>query len=214
MEDTTVNTSSQLPVDMFGWTGDFLAVLFGADGMIGSLSLASTAEFLAAAWGVFVVISYLLSFIFLILYVYASIHYNELEEEMLDKMHADEDEFARKRQGGATANRFSDMKSHIESENPNDWKLAIIEADIILDESLKRLGYAGTSLGERLRSVSSEALHSIDDAWQAHKVRNEIAHGGADFVLTNKLARETIVQYERVFEEMGLLSGNTGGGHH
>jgi len=96
------------------------------------------------------------------------------------------------------------MTNHIASDNPNDWKLAIIEADILLDQTLKAKGFVGISLGERLRSISPAQLQSLDDAWQAHKVRNQIAHAGADFVLTRRLAEETIKQYRRVFAELGI----------
>jgi len=95
--------------------------------------------------------------------------------------------------------------THTASDNPNDWKLAIIEADIILDEALKKAGFGGGSLGERLRSISPAQLPSLDDAWQAHKVRNQIAHGGADFILTKRLAEDTIKQYRRVFTDLGIL---------
>ena len=100
--------------------------------------------------------------------------------------------------------RIEDMLVHSASDSPNDWKLAIIEADIILDELLKEAGYVGTSLGERLKSISPMQLKSLDDAWQAHKVRNQIAHAGSDFVLTKKLAEDTIKQYRRVFYELGV----------
>jgi len=69
---------------------------------------------------------------------------------------------------------------------------------------LKQRGYAGNSLGERLRSISPSQLSTLDDAWEAHKVRNQIAHGGADFVLTKRLAEETINRYRRVFGEFGI----------
>jgi hypothetical protein len=91
-----------------------------------------------------------------------------------------------------------------ESSNPNDWKLAIIEADIILDDILKKQGYAGNSLGERLKSIAPSQLESLQDAWEAHKVRNNIAHQGADFILTQRLAQETITKYQRVFTEFGV----------
>jgi hypothetical protein len=90
------------------------------------------------------------------------------------------------------------------SDNPNDWKLAIIEADIILDQTLKGRGYAGTSLGERLRSITPSQLSSIDDAWDAHRVRNKIAHEGSDFVITRRIVDETIARYMRVFREFGV----------
>ncbi len=206
MPETIAASSTQLEVYTWDALTPFLEFIFGADGMIGGVTIFQTYEVFGIIWSVFTVLAYIASFIFLVLYVYASIHYNELDDQVMENMHAAEEAYARERMGGATPNRFADMKAHLESENPNDWKLAIIEADIILDESLKRQGYAGTSLGERLRSVSPQSLQSIDDAWEAHKIRNEIAHSGADFVLTHKLARETIMRYERVFTEMGLMT--------
>ena len=208
MNDDTIVTASSAPLEVVGvdYLTPILMMIFGSDGLFAGFTVSEVVDVLGIIWGVFVVISYIVSAVLLFLYVYASIHGGELEEEEDAQMHAKEEAFARQVRGGATPNRFVEMRQHLESENPNDWKLAIIEADIMLDESLKRLGYAGTSLGERLRSISPMALQSLDDAWQAHKVRNEIAHSGADFVLTHKIARETMVQYERVFAELGLMT--------
>jgi hypothetical protein len=213
-DDIVTAEASTSATDVIGYDylTPFLRFIFGSDGLFAGFTLDEATAFFATFWTVFVIVSYLLSAVMLFLYVYASMQWDELFDHEMHHMHAAEEAFARTRQGGATPNRFADMKEHINSENPNDWKLAIIEADIMLDEALKRQGYAGTSLGERLRSISPQALHSLDDAWQAHKVRNDIAHSGVDFVLTHKLARETIVQYERVFTELGIL-GDGGGGH-
>jgi uncharacterized membrane protein len=181
--------------------------------LFAGFTLDGTLALLGTLWTIFVFISYALSAVFLFLYIYASIEANELDEHEEAHIKASEEAYERQRTGGATPNRFADMKEHISSDNPNDWKLAIIEADIILDEALKRQGYAGNSLGERLRSVSPVAMQTLDDAWEAHKVRNDIAHSGVDFVLTQKLAKDTIVRYERVFTEMGLL-GDGSSSHH
>lgn len=94
---------------------------------------------------------------------------------------------------------------HLESANPGDWKLAIIEADIILDEMLTKMGYEGGSVGERLKSVERSDFTTIDDAWEAHKVRNLIAHQGADFVVTQREALRVIELYKRVFEEFFFI---------
>ncbi|MEK7639124.1 MAG: hypothetical protein AAB388_03120 [Patescibacteria group bacterium] len=155
-------------------------------------------------WSTYVVIAYVVSLILLILYVYASVQWNQyqaLQSQMLRDSEKLYDEHFR---GVRKNSRLNDVFTHSASENPNDWRLAIIEADIILDDILKQRGYAGTSLGERLRSISPHQLASLDDAWEAHKVRNQIAHGGADFVLTKRLAEETINRYRRVFTEFGV----------
>jgi hypothetical protein len=73
-----------------------------------------------------------------------------------------------------------------------------------IPEILKKQGYAGNSLGERLKSIAPSQLESLQDAWEAHKVRNNIAHQGADFILTQRLAQETITKYQRVFTEFGV----------
>jgi hypothetical protein len=36
--------------------------------------------------------------------------------------------------------KWQNIVAHIDSPNANDWKLAIIEADIILAEMLERMG--------------------------------------------------------------------------
>ncbi|MFN3693063.1 MAG: hypothetical protein ACK4SL_03140 [Candidatus Paceibacteria bacterium] len=215
-DEEIIVAASNTPLQVVGYDAltPLLRFIFGSDGLFAGLTLDETLGVLGAIWTVFAIISYIVSAIFLFLYIYASVSVEELYEEEDHHTRAEEEAYRRKMVGGATPNRFNDIKNHINSENPNDWKLAIIEADIILDEALKRQGYAGTSLGERLRSISPASMQTLDDAWEAHKIRNEIAHSGVDFVLTHKLARETIVRYERVFGELGLLDNGHGGGGH
>jgi hypothetical protein len=204
MNDSIVATTSSIQVGGYDALTPLLRFIFGADGLVGGLSTTGIVDFLGTVWGVFVIFAYLAAFVFLVLYIYASIELEKLED--LEKAHieAGEAAYLADRSGATTSGRLTELQEHIESDNPNDWKLAIIEADIILDDLLKQKGYVGVSLGDRLKSISPSSLASLDDAWQAHKIRNQIAHAGADFVLTQKLARETIVQYGRVFREMGM----------
>ena len=215
-EDEIIVAASNTPLEVIGVDAltPILRFIFGADGLLAGFTIDETMAIFGTIWTIIAILSYIVSAIFLFLYIYASVSVGELYEEEDHHTRAEEEAYRRKMMGGATSNRFNDMKDHINSENPNDWKLAIIEADIILDEALKRQGYAGTSLGERLRSISPASMQTLDDAWEAHKIRNEIAHSGVDFVLTHKLARETIVRYDRVFGELGLLDNGHGGGGH
>ncbi len=98
--------------------------------------------------------------------------------------------------------RLEKIMEHVTSDNPNDWKLAIIEADIILDELLIKMGCAGDTLGERLKQVARGDLNTLDFAWEAHKVRNQIAHEGSDFILTQREAKRIIDLYKAVFDEL------------
>jgi len=203
----TATTSSltsplQNPVGIDGLSPILYAL--STSGLGEFLSLMGILSFLGSVWSVYAIIAYLACIGMLGLYVFASIRYNELEALHDERIAAMERAYAEMYRGALRNSRLQDVLTHIESDRPNDWKLAIIEADIILDDVLKQRGYVGNSLGERLRTITPSQLSSIDDAWEAHKVRNRIAHDGADFVLTKRMAEQTIAQYRRVFSEFGI----------
>ena len=161
-------------------------------------------DVLDTIWLVYVFFAFLISGLMLALYAYASTrrwqYYIAADKELRGLESRYDEQF----RGVRKIDRMKDVFEHLESINPNDWKLAIIEADIILDDLLKQKGYTGSSLGERLKSISPHQMQSLSEAWEAHKVRNRIAHDGADFVLTQRLAQETIDRYRRVFAELGM----------
>lgn len=100
--------------------------------------------------------------------------------------------------------RWERVQRALESENQNDWKQAIIEADNMLDEMVRALRPAGENLGERLKSIEPSDFLTIQDAWEAHKVRNRIAHE-SDYVLTRREFSRVIALFKNVFEEFELI---------
>jgi len=97
--------------------------------------------------------------------------------------------------------RWDAVMKHIDSDNQNDWKQAIIDADIMLDHLLTQMGYRGESVGEKLKRVQPGEFETVRDAWDAHMVRNDIAHQGSTFSLSHHDAKTTIHKYKKVFEE-------------
>jgi uncharacterized membrane protein len=170
----------------------------------GLFSMAGLLGLLGWLWDIYTVLAYLASLIFLVIYIYATIRWNEYLAIQAKLNRDEEDLYDEYYRGMKKHSRLEEVFMHSVSEDPNDWKLAIIEADVILDSVLKDRGYVGNSLGERLRNISPRQMKTLDDAWEAHKVRNQIAHAGADFVLTRRIAEETINRYQRVFTELGL----------
>jgi len=59
--------------------------------------------------------------------------------------------------------------------NDETWPLAIIDADKLLDEALKRSGFRGRTMGERL-VAAQRSLSDNDGVWFGHKLRNRIVH--------------------------------------
>lgn len=188
-----------------GLQGNNLGLSGLLDSISGIIPVAGIISVLDTLWTVYTIVAYIFSVFLLVLYVYASIRKNlylGLQSQILRDAERLYDEQYR---GAPRSTRLQDVLTHSTSDNPNDWKLAIIEADIILDDALKQKGFPGISLGDRLKNVAPQQLNTLQDAWEAHKIRNRIAHDGADFVLTKRITQETINRYQRVFSELGVL---------
>jgi hypothetical protein len=93
---------------------------------------------------------------------------------------------------------------HVESHNESEWRLAVIEADIMLAELLDTMNLGGDSIGDKLKGVEKSDFNTLDLAWEAHKVRNQIAHDPS-FLLTQREARRVIALYEAVFKEFSFV---------
>ena len=94
---------------------------------------------------------------------------------------------------------------HINSANQSDWKLAILECDIMLGEILEKMGYMQESIGEKLKVIESSDFSNIESAWEAHKIRNAIAHEGSDFMINEREAKRVVGLYEAVFQEFEYI---------
>ena len=91
------------------------------------------------------------------------------------------------------------------SPSESDWRRAIIEADVMLGDLLTEQGYRGATIGDQLKDANPLQFTTLDLAWKAHKMRNDIAHGGEGFALTERDTRAAIDLYGRVFEEFNFI---------
>ena len=100
---------------------------------------------------------------------------------------------------------WDDIANHIASENEAEWKLALIDSDKILEDALREAGYAGVGVGELLKDAEAKhGFNSLQDAWEAHKTRNRIAHESG-FQLTKHEAKNAVERYKRAFQDLGYL---------
>ena len=101
--------------------------------------------------------------------------------------------------------RFARVQAYVQSSRESDWRLAVLEADVILDEMVTGMGHHGDSLGEKLKAIEPSDFTTLDKAWEAHAVRNKIAHEGAAFYLTEREAKRVVKLYEEVFREFRYI---------
>lgn len=101
--------------------------------------------------------------------------------------------------------RWDQVVELFASAAPSDWRVAIIEADSMLDSLVTSLGYVGDTLGEKMKGIDKGNFPTLDEAWEAHKVRNRIAHDGVDFQLSETDKNQVWKMYEKVFTDAGYI---------
>ncbi len=101
--------------------------------------------------------------------------------------------------------RWTTILERMSSPDESNWRLAIIEADIILGEMLGKMGYQGEGVAEKLKQVEPSDFKTLQNAWDAHKVRNNIAHQGSSFHLSKRDAEYAIENFKKVFEEFYFI---------
>jgi hypothetical protein len=152
-----------------------------------------------------IIAPYLIAYIVFLLYiiVYSHIRTHQIEHAEHEKYKTLPPQPAP--EAGAGDNilhtKWQQVQKHINSTSPGDWRLAILEADIMLAEVLERQGYRGITIGDKLKSANKGDFKTLDQAWAAHRVRNQIAHEGNEFQLTERDAKGTIELFKTVFEE-------------
>ncbi|OGF61330.1 hypothetical protein A2662_00550 [Candidatus Giovannonibacteria bacterium RIFCSPHIGHO2_01_FULL_45_33] len=93
-------------------------------------------------------------------------------------------------------------KSRLPDEN--ERKFAIIAADALIERILDLAGYHGENLGDRLKKIESSDLDSLNDLWEAHKVRNRIAHE-AGYKLSPEDSARVIACFEKALKELSYI---------
>lgn len=101
--------------------------------------------------------------------------------------------------------RWVKVIDYLLSANMNDWKLAVIEADSMLESLMDDLGFKGETLGDKLKSADRDKFRSLTAAWEVHNIRNRIAHEGSAFEMSLHEARRVIALYEQIFHEFGYI---------
>lgn len=92
----------------------------------------------------------------------------------------------------------------LESGKEAEYKLAVIEADSMMDSILKKMGYSGKNLEDRLKQLTEASIHNLSELSDAHKIRDNIVHD-PDYRLSLENAEKTLAIYEEAFKNIQAL---------
>ena len=81
--------------------------------------------------------------------------------------------------------------------------LVLLNADKLLDQALKQRGFKGDTMGARMKSAR-DSWTNANNVWNAHKLRNRIAHE-TDVRVGYDDARRALASYRQALKDMGAI---------
>jgi len=107
--------------------------------------------------------------------------------------------------GKTASQRWNEIKARLRKGDEANLKLAVIEADNLIGEILKRMGLPGADMAERLKQIEIQEVKNVDKIWATHKIRNQIVHE-PNFHLTQEEAETAVGNIEEALKELEYLS--------
>ncbi|WKZ29383.1 MAG: hypothetical protein QY323_01485 [Patescibacteria group bacterium] len=99
--------------------------------------------------------------------------------------------------------RWTEIERMLESGGEMHLKIAVMEADKLLDHALKAMAMPGKTLGERLKYAAYK-YPKIRNVWNAHRLRNSLAHE-ASFYLDPGMAKRAVKDFKEALHTLHLL---------
>jgi len=153
------------------------------------------------------ILSMFLSIVCIAIIIFSLVRMREIQiHEKHELDHEITEALARDSESARSQNpRWHYILTLVESPNESDWRVAIIEADSMLEELLRDRGFQGDTVSELLEEAKSGGFATIQSAWDAHLVRNQIAHQASGFSITQIEARRVIKMFQNTFEELRAI---------
>jgi hypothetical protein len=101
--------------------------------------------------------------------------------------------------------KWQTIVKHVEgSPTPESYQYAIVQADKLIDQLLKDLKFPGEHLADRLGYLNGGGIKSLDGVWDAHRIRNDIAHSPS-LTLSVREGQAALNKYEAFFRELQIF---------
>ncbi len=99
--------------------------------------------------------------------------------------------------------RWLTVEQQVKEGDGNSYQLAILNADKLLDHALKERGFAGNTMGERMKSAQ-RVWTNANHVWTAHKIRNQIAHE-AVVKLNYDMTKRALAAFRQALKDLGAV---------
>lgn len=166
-------------------------------------------SFLEPIWPIYSVFRVLIIFVDMVLFfvtVYAAVELFNFRPSFVYDPRKPHPGHAPKKSAHAPAvtvrENWQNIKKRLETGTPDSIRTALIEADSLLDNELKKRGYEGDTFADRLSKFEVKGMeHAINNVWAAHRLRNDVVHTPG-FHLEIGAVHQALEAYETFLKEI------------
>ncbi len=96
-----------------------------------------------------------------------------------------------------------EIENGLVADQQQSYQITVLNADKLLGKALEELGVRGNTMGERMKTFG-KGFSNQDQVWQAHKIRNKIAHE-SDVKLSLKQVRAVLKCFKQALKDVGAI---------
>ena len=101
--------------------------------------------------------------------------------------------------------QWNKILGRLEVASESEYKLAVIEADDMLDSSLKKMGYDAQTFEGKLDKLTPTLLPNVQQLREVHRLRDSIVHD-PDYRFTADEAKKALDTYGQAFRDLQILA--------
>lgn len=95
------------------------------------------------------------------------------------------------------------LEKQLQRDDASSHVLAVLNADKLLDQALRERGVKGDTMGARMKTAK-DTWTNANAVWNAHKLRNHIAHE-TDPQVTYDDARRALAGFKQGLKDIGAI---------
>lgn len=95
------------------------------------------------------------------------------------------------------------IEQQLKRNDDSSFYLTILNADKLLDQALRERGFKGGTMGERMK-VAQKTWTNANHVWNAHKLRNRIAHETNVRVSFDE-TRRALASFKQALKDLGAI---------
>ena len=99
---------------------------------------------------------------------------------------------------------FLAIENSLTKDNSQSYNMAVVEGDKLLDKAMMEMGIPGKTMGERLKKCGKEKYSQLNAVWNAHKLRNQIAHEHG-FHVEYRQSLHALATYKQALKDLGAI---------